>query len=643
MKKPKGPIRTGLVSIIVIFCTVVFCYCYFFLDNHIRYVLSKVLTNVNNAEVDIADVSLSFKEGSIYIRGIQFTNFDEPEYNSIQIGEIGYNVSWDALLRAKIVIEDAKLLDLAFNQKRKKPGKIYPKLKEEKEKQEESKVVKELKGDVKAAVTKKGEENVLGDVVTLLQGGGGDIKDNLKNIKFDLKSEQKINELKSLVEKKQEQWKSDVKEIKELDELKKVYAKAKGIKISKDPKTALKQLKEFKSLKSEADGYIKQYKSKISALKDDYKGLKNEMNSLDDLYKEDLKALKEHFKLPSLNLSEMAQGIFGSYVKKQIAPYMKYWYTVKEYIPEKKPSKEEKLTPHQRAQGVTYHYPKKKGYPFFWLKEMDISSRSQTEKGSADVSYQLGGFVKDLSSNNTLVGRPLSFKIAGDMPAKKVNGLLVEGIVEKNEQEKFQAKVNGKVNSYQIEELKLSNSSKLKLALTDTQAQTKFSGVLGMKEGDLKVNTSFSSVDWKIQAEKSSVDKILNTVFGRIPQFTLNSNIYGFYLVPKIKIDSDFDNKFGASIKQYVGEEVKKAEAKLRNMVDEKVANQKKELFSKLGKTEQEYLKPLLSSENNLQSFSKNFSDIGKKLEKEQKNKVKSKAKSAVKKELNKLKDKFGF
>ncbi len=628
-KKPKGPIRTGLITLLVIFVVGIFIYAKFFLDGHLRWGMQTALTYGNYAEVNINQVKTSFSDASFAIRGIQVTDFENPDFNSIQIGEISFNALWDALLRFKIVIENAQLTGLGFNQKRKSPGKIYPKKKKE---AEDSVLAQETKKEVKEIT----DDNVLGDVAKLLEGGS--LKQNLKDIKFDFKSEKRIKEIEELIDSKKVAWKKDIDEIKNLDKLNDVIKRAKSIKFDKNPLKAAKQLKELSKLKKEADGHIKNYKSKIKSLKADYKSLKNSVGEIDDLVKEDTNMVQNHFKIPDVNFSEISERVFQKYVMSMIGPYMKYWDMAKEYIPErqknyKKEFKEEK---EKRAEGINYSFPKTKGYPSFWLKRMDISSESKVSKNDQSSLYNLKGFVTNASSNEKIVGKPMILKLAGDAPAQKISGIDFNATVSSASGE-YQANVLGKVASFPVGEVKLSRSSKLKLSLADSLANTEVKGTLGIKEANLNMRTVFKSINWNLDAKDKKTQKILGGIFSNIPEVDLKGRIRGFYLKPRMKLSSNFDQQFKTGISSYIKGKIEVAKAKARKAVEEKISGPKSKLLGKIGENERGYLKPLLDGDKKLSDAGGIFDQI----RKEQEKKAKSKVKSKVKKELDKLKKKL--
>ena len=124
--QPQGLIRWGAVGPFVIVVALIYIYFAFFFDMHAKHLLQTLATRGNGAEVDISRVHTSFWKASLEIDDIQVTNHDEPIKNSIEIGSIRWHMLWDALLRGKIAIDEASILDIRIGTVRKTPGRVLP-------------------------------------------------------------------------------------------------------------------------------------------------------------------------------------------------------------------------------------------------------------------------------------------------------------------------------------------------------------------------------------------------------------------------------------------------------------------------------------------------------------------------------------
>jgi len=627
--------RGKVLSIFILLGILLAIYISFFLDFHLRWGLKKILTDANCAQVDIQSVETDLKNASFKISDIRITNYHVPEENLLHFDEISLSFLWDGLLRKKFIIEKSKINELSFHKTRPSKGRVYPVCKENQIK--ESGIDEKIKNEKEKIF----EDNVIAGLISLLQGDGN-IKEKIKNIKLDLKTQKRIQELEVLISQKEKQWTKEYEELKDFSDVKKLYDSAKSLKISDNPIELATTIKQAISIQNEAQEKVKNYESKITALRSDINNFKDKTLEINQLVKEDTLYLKKYFNIPDVNLSTFSQDIFKSYIDGVVAPYMRYWHTFKRKIPQVNKKDDNKLEPKKRDAGITYHYPRTKSYPSFWLKNLELTSKSQLVKSNEKTTYTFSGNLLDFSSDERIVGRPMSFKLDGSLPVQQIKGINIDGTVARNyETGKYESKIKGAVNSYPVKLIKLGNSSKFKLQLTDAIAKTTFEGGINGAVSDLKLRTAFQDINWIIETQKEKVTKILKSVLDKIPDVSLKSFFSGNFLKPKIDISSDFDMRFKDGIQKFIGEKLKEGELKLRKIVDEKISAEKKRFFNKLGSTEKGLLAPLLASENNLLSMQGAIQKIRTDFEAQQKQKAKQKVETEINKGINKIKDKL--
>ena len=107
LEKSKGPIRFEAIVPIAIVCAATYFYFALLFDLHLRKGIEWTASYVHGAEVNVAKLHTSFLRGTFRMTGLQVTDKEEPTRNLIVIGDIRFGFLWDALLRAKFVVEDA--------------------------------------------------------------------------------------------------------------------------------------------------------------------------------------------------------------------------------------------------------------------------------------------------------------------------------------------------------------------------------------------------------------------------------------------------------------------------------------------------------------------------------------------------------
>jgi hypothetical protein len=87
------------------------------------YVVTK-LTQVNKAEVNLDELSLSAIAGEVSASGIEVTDPEKPQQNQVAIGKIAADIGMYELFLGRLVMEQVEVTDVQFGQDRSEPGKV---------------------------------------------------------------------------------------------------------------------------------------------------------------------------------------------------------------------------------------------------------------------------------------------------------------------------------------------------------------------------------------------------------------------------------------------------------------------------------------------------------------------------------------
>jgi len=117
-------IRKAGIAIAVIFLVIFGVAAHFLKDTKIKEFAAARLTQVNGAEVDLDTVKLSITNGQASVSGIQVTDAENPANNQIAVGNISADASVYDLTLGKVVLDQVKLSDVQFDQKRQTRGNV---------------------------------------------------------------------------------------------------------------------------------------------------------------------------------------------------------------------------------------------------------------------------------------------------------------------------------------------------------------------------------------------------------------------------------------------------------------------------------------------------------------------------------------
>jgi len=572
--KKKGPIRFEAIIPFVLIVVLVGLYTKFFLDTHLRLGMEKIGGIVHGAEVNIADVNTSFLNGSFEIKGIEVTNKEQPELNLIQIGRIGMGMSWDALLRGKILIPAAGIEGIALSHKRKSKGEVYPEKPADAQPSAAGKIAADAKNKVLEQSKEEFEGNVLGDVATVLEGT--DAKDQVQNIRGDLASEKRVDELEKLLKDKEKEWATRADQMKDKEELKALQAKLKGIKI--DKKKPWEALKEAKVVTEEIKKKVNQIKNSGRDLKNDITYFKNSIAEIDDLVKKDLQDLQSRVKIPELDPASFAKKLLGNMFKEKMGETMKYVDLARKYMPPPKDKTKEEpkvnVANELSKRGRMIKFPITTGYPLFWLKEAKVSVIGEDT---------FSGSLTNVTTAPSFIKKPAVFEAKGDLKKENIQGINLKITMDHvTSVPKERLEIN--VASLPTPARVLSKSPSAQLTLKEGRATSRFSAEISGENAEVMWNSRTMKPEFDVAAKNERMTKILQSVTASLPELTLNAQAVGQLSSLKWSVNSNLGTEFSRAIKQELGNQVELAKAELKQKIDAKIGPKKEKLMGEYNK-----------------------------------------------------------
>lgn len=576
-KKAKGPIRWNAVIPFIVFCVLIYVYFHFFFDHNLRKGLEWAGYKAVGAEVNIADLRTSFLKATLQIKGIEITDAEKPAQNMIEIGDVRWGMSWDALLRAKILINEAVIENIQFATTRKHPGKVAPP--EPPPKPGPGFLEKEAEKLKEEALAKAQEEyanNMLGDLAAIL--GGANTQGQLGKIEGTLASKKRAQELEAEFKTKQKQWEERLKTLPQGKDLQALNERLNKVKIKdfKSPQELQASLQELDAIAKQADAYYKQVGSTGKDLDKELKGLEASVHELDALVKSDVKALEARFRIPSINTQDLTRALFNKYLGKYKAKINHYRAMAEKYIPPKymdkvtgKADKDEEipLQPHPRERGVTYEFGRRNSYPLFWLKKAAISSQA----GMSPKAGNIRGEILDITSHQALIGRPTVATLSGDFPADQISGVLLKLVLDNTKPESLITyKVD--VGAYPLRGSDLVDSPDVKIALTEAVGKLNIEGQLkALREFQMKLNNQFTTAHFAVTAKDGNIDSILKNTFANLPVINLKGDASGYLPSMSFNVTSNLGSELEKGLRKQVEAKIAEAQKQIEAYVNKEI------------------------------------------------------------------------
>lgn len=664
--KKKAPKRTGpfrleaILPLAIIIGAVVFYFTVLF-DLHLRKSIEWIGYRVMGAEVNVGFLKTSFLGGTFHMSGLQLTDPLKPSQNSLEIGDIRFAVSWDALLRGKLAIEEVAVEGIQVSSPRKKPGKVKP---PEPPAPKDSKTAKVLQEEAEKladrALTRLEDTDTGSQVFTDLIGFLGNKQgpaDLGANWESQIVSKKKIKELELQLQQNQEKWKNLFAGLPQQDEFNVLQGKISAVKTSgfSQPQELQAELQKVQAILSEVDAQVKKVQGVQNELGTDLKGIDQSFKLIENQIKLDIADLESKFKLPKLDVASFSKGLFFQYLKPYLSKFQQAKALADKYLPPNlKKSKDQKtavqIKPHPRAKGIVYEFGKVNAYPMFWVKKVSISSKATPDGFSANLS----GVITNIVSNQAIIGKPTTGKVEGDIPSLQWQGFKSDfEINQLSEEGKYIATFM--IGQYPLSSTELVSSPDVKIGFQQARGGLRSQFELtGFDRIKYSVNNQFDEVQYKIDSTNALAKEMLSNIFSGITKVT--ADVYGEGSFPNfpVNITSNLGGELQKGFSRELQKKIDEFRKQIQVQVNAAIEAEKKKLESQYlalrAQAEGEVKKATdqintqkSSAEAQANKARKDFEDKAN----QEKQRLEAEAKKALgaegEKKIEDLKKKFGF
>jgi uncharacterized protein (TIGR03545 family) len=564
-KKAKGPIRVEAIVPLLIVLALAVAYFTLFFDGHLRRGLEWAGSQANGAEVNIGDLDLSFLKARLTITDIQVTDRGEPAKNKAQIGNVSFDLLWDALLRAKVVVSDAAITGIETGTARKRPGYVLPAAKEG---SVTAQAIDRLKSEL--------GQTSLGDLARFLEGF--DPSAGIGNL-GELKSAARIEQLKGELSQKEKQWSDSLNKIpgqKDFADLQaKLTAATSGG--TSNPAEIAGKVNAVNGLIKESEGKLASVTQLGDSLVGDVNGFGKAVGEVDDLAAQDRKGIESKLKIPSIEPKQLAMQLFGNKVLDQVGQVQRYIDTARSYIPPKKKDEKQAEPARTRAEGRSYEFGRPNSYPKFWLRRAKISSTGEHSAFAGDVQ----GTLEDASFNPPQTGKPTVLTLKGEFPKQQIGGVVFRGVMDhvtSVPKESFSASVA----SFPVAQYQLSESESLKFGFNKARGSAKLDGSMQGDQITLAAASTFREVDYLVTAQSKILESTLRAVVKGIPAVEMGARIKGSWSDFDLSIESNLATALGRGLQAQLQAKLAEARKKIDALIQGKISAGKAELTGRM-------------------------------------------------------------
>ena len=563
-------IRWSFSLTAVIIVALVILFNILFLDKILKKTIISLAQPVAGAKVEIDYLKTNLKKCSVSINGLRIADRNDYFKNLIDVEKINFDVRFWPLFRKKFLIDEMNVNGIKWQTQRKISGQLSPK--------QEKNFIKEKKDSKFSKMFETAKTKTMSEVNRLPSVEMfNSIQEQINN--FDINKIVENTGLSSIKEaektytdlqNKYKQYQNKINNFnyeEKINKAKKIIDDISKSKVSSlaDFANTAKKVSQLKEIKKDLDDFLKELntiKKDISTTIDVSKQLKNSITN-------DVNTICEKIAIPSLNVKNISQMLFGNKWIIRLEKAMYYFSIIKQYLPEK--SAEEKVKEvKQRDKGRDILF-KEKIYPTLLISKINVSGT--TAKTKEEQGLDFAGLIKYISSSPSMVSEPITLNISGNNKLQKLDIVGTFDYRTNNSKDSLKVSLfglSGKVLNLEPNDyLPLIDTAKLNFVGDFSINNSVFKSVVNLDVKDIK-EKDLNFIDGNLKYLAQVTNTIKAFKINLLAQTQDSKNL-------DVKISSDIDRKlydainklFSSKVNELAQAKVKEIENSLQGKKDE--------------------------------------------------------------------------
>ena len=567
-KKSSGFFRwQGIIGLLFI-TVVVVGFSMLFIDRIIKSTITEAATKALGVEVDIEKVNLSFRTLSFDVRGFTVAHPTDPMRNVIDVPHARVELAGKPLLRKQIVVTNIVVDSVRGMTKRARaakpvkaggflPGALT----------EANKFISQFKvpvlslvpiGEIKALVLDPSQLQTVQKAKTLAAHADS-VKDKTLARVQSLKLGETADSAEAL-----------------LNRLKGQSPRTLGI---NGTRNAINDVRRFGT---RVDSTKRAIENARAGLKADADSLVESVKELDAARQADYDFAKGLLKLPTFDAPNIGPALFGNVSLDAFEKAM-YWVELgRKYAPPGLLPKESPGPERLRRSGTTIHFVQQAKAPQFHLQRAAFNLVLDDFAGALRGTYSLR--VADVTTDPAILGKPMVFSLTREAKSAGLDSLLVVGTLDHTKAVPNETIVM-RAGGISLPDFNLPGIP-LRLDLGRGASSMQFKVVGDSVVGRWIVGAPHPawSPDTAGKRALNTLESLVTRVLTGINTVDVTAEIRGSTKSPSLAVRSNLDRAVADNIKRVAGEEIAKAEAKVRAQVDAVVQRETAALKARIDK-----------------------------------------------------------
>ncbi len=288
------------------------------------------------------------------------------------------------------------------------------------------------------------------------------------------------------------------------------------------------------------------------------------VQSLDEARREDYAFARSLLKLPTFDAPEIGTALFGDVTIDKFQQTL-YWTTLaRQYAPPGLLPRTTAGPTRLRRSGTTVHFVERNAWPRLLIKRADVAMT--VDAGAGRGTYTLA--LSDATTEPALVGKPTLFAVRRVADGADVASLLITGNLD-HVRAKPRDAITARASGVRLPEFQLPF---LPLRGDAGRGSSELRVVLDGDQLDARWVVSSADVSWAVDSSRARSLNALETLVSRVitglNDLELTAELNGPVTAPVLSVRSNLDREIAARIRTVVGEEVARAETRIRAEVD---------------------------------------------------------------------------
>jgi len=293
--------------------------------------------------------------------------------------------------------------------------------------------------------------------------------------------------------------------------------------------------------------------------------LGTDLRGLDQARRQDYDFAKSLLQLPSFSAPDIGKSFFGKVSIDRFQQALYWAELARRYMPPGLLPREDPGPKRLRASGSTVRFPKEKSWPSFLVQLGQIDF---TIGGDSPIRGAYEASVQGLTSAPALYGRPMVVRASRSAAGSAVAGIDVDAVIDHVHPDRTRDSVAARLRGVKLPEFKL---PELPFRLAPGIGNTNLS--FALRENALRGSWSVAAprASWALDTagrKLNDLEGLVWRVVSGLNDLNLRAELGGTVRAPRLSVSSNLDHAVAERLKAVMGEELAKAERKVRAMVD---------------------------------------------------------------------------